>query len=319
MSGLKIKTGIIGAGYWGKKHVEEYNALGLETFVSDLSAENLKFCSDKYGSTTYSDYRKILGDPSIKTVSICTPNSTHYKICREALESGKNVLVEKPFTLTYDKALELIKIAESKKLTLTVGHIYRFNNAIEKVKALVASGALGDIYTVNFKWTNLEPVWADRDIIFDLGAHPLDIVLNIFGKTPKNVFCNGAGFRQENPEAAIINYNLGNVFVSMELSWVNPVKARVMTIVGSKKTLEADCVNQTIKMTDNATKSVTDVPVLRNNTLGDELAHFIDSANSGRRAIHDAEIGGRVVRLLELASNSLQQKKVLSILNGAEL
>lgn len=319
MSDSKAKAGIIGAGYWGKKHVEEYTALGLQTFVSDLSEENLKFCSDKYGSTTYSDYRKILNDTSIKTVSICTPNTTHYKICKEALESGKNVLVEKPFTLTYEKSLELIKIAESKKLTLTVGHVYRFNNAIEKVKELVASGSLGDIYTVNFKWTNLEPVWADRDIIFDLGAHPLDIVLNIFGKTPRNVFCNGSGFRQENPEAVIINYTLENIFVSMELSWVNPTKARTLTVVGSKKALEVDCVNQTIKMTDNATKSITDVPVLRNNTLGNELAHFIESAKSGKRAIHDAQIGGQVVRLLELARNSLQQKKVLNILNGVEL
>jgi len=319
MKDSSIKAGIIGAGYWGKKHVEEYAALGAQTFVTDLSEENLKSCREKYGSATYSDYRKILGDPSIKTVSICTPNSTHYKMCKEALESGKNVLVEKPFTLTYDKALELIKIAETKKLTLAVGHVYRFNNAIAKAKELVTSGALGDIYTVDFKWTNLEPVWADRDIIFDLGAHPLDIVLNIFGKMPRNVFCNGAGFRQENPEAAMINYNLGNVFVSMELSWVNPTKARTMTIVGSKKSIEVDCVNQTIKETDNAARAMTEVPVTRNNTLGDELAHFIESANTGKRAIHDAEIGGQVVRLLELARNSLQQKKVLSILNGAEL
>ncbi len=314
-----IKAGIIGAGYWGRKHVEEYAALGATTVVSDLSSDNLKICAEKYGSKTCRDYREILEDKTIKAVSICTPNSAHYNLCKEALEHGKNALVEKPFTLTYEKAVELIALADGKKLILAVGHIYRFNNAIKKAKELVNSGALGDIYTVGFRWTNLEPVWAERDIIFDLGAHPLDIVLNIFGKKPKNVFCNGAGFRQENPEAAIINYTLGSIFVSMDLSWVNPIKTRMLTITGSKKTLEIDCVNQTIKSIDNSTRLAEDIKVLRNNTLGDELAHFIESTQSGKRVIHDAVIGGEVVRLLELARNSLQQKKVLSILNGAEL
>ena len=154
-----MKVGIIGVGYWGKKHVDEYTKLGHEVIVSDLSNKNLDFCRLNYNSKAVSDYKEILSDKDIKFVSICTPNDTHHKFAIEAIKAGKNVLIEKPLASTSIDAEEIIEFAKKQKVILLVGHIFRFNNAINKIKDLINSKQLGTIYTVNLIWNNLEPIF----------------------------------------------------------------------------------------------------------------------------------------------------------------
>ena len=144
-----MKVGVIGAGYWGKKHVDEYSALGHEIFVSDLSEENLEFCRLNYNAKTTNDYHDILNDDEIKTVSICTPNPTHHKISIESLECGKNILLEKPIDVNSNESEKIIQLAKEKNLVLLIGHIFRFNNAIMKTKEIIQSKSLGKIFTVN--------------------------------------------------------------------------------------------------------------------------------------------------------------------------
>ena len=105
--------------------------------VCDLDEKNLKFCKDKYGIPhVTTDYKEVLESPDIDAVSICTSNETHYQICKDAFEAGKHALVEKPVTLNSKKAMELVELAKKKKLVFAVGHIFRFNNALAKIKEL---------------------------------------------------------------------------------------------------------------------------------------------------------------------------------------
>src|SRR3990170_2665928 len=128
----KINVGVVGAGYWGKKIVSEYMQLakqdshvGLQT-VCDHLEENLK-CCEVYSIPCLTKFHKeAVSSPEVDVINICTPNETHYEICREALEAGKHVLVEKPMTLSSAEAYELVELAHKQNLVLSVGHIYRF-------------------------------------------------------------------------------------------------------------------------------------------------------------------------------------------------
>lgn len=301
-----MKIGVIGVGYWGKKHVEEYRNLGHEVLISDSIKENLDYCRTKFNALPTSNYTEILQDKEIQAVSVCTPNSTHHTIATEVLKAGKNLLIEKPIATHVKDADEIMNIAKSKNLVLMVGHIFRFNNAIEKVKKIVRDSDFGEVYTVNLKWNNLEPIFYDRDILFDLGVHPIDIVDNIFGGDVIDVFCTGSGFRQENYEYCIINYRLSNSFnqtpiiVSIEMSWLNPIKQRTLTIVGSKNTLFVDCLLQKIEIIENNSKKTTNIDVIANNTIRDELEFFTESIKQ-KKPINEPMPNGSVAkRILEI-------------------
>jgi len=312
-----LKVGVIGAGYWGKKHVDEYSALGCEIFVSDLSENNLEFCRLNYNVKTTDNYFDILKNEEIKTVSICTPNSTHHKIAIEALEHGKNILLEKPIDISSKESDKIIKLAQEKNLVLLIGHIFRFNNAITKIKEIIQSKSLGKIFNVNLLWNNLEPIFKDRDILFDLGIHPLDILDNIFSKTPKNIYCIGEGFRQNNAEFAIINYHIENdlnekdIFVNIELSWLNPIKNRKMIIIGSEKTAIIECVQQKIQLINNQSGVIESINISPNNTIRDELEYFLNLSYGKIKKNSNAphgEIGKKIIKIIENAHISLNKR-----------
>jgi predicted dehydrogenase len=302
-------VGVIGAGYWGKKHVDEYTNLGVKLIVSDLVDDNLMFVKKKFGADTTKDYNDILDDDSVKAVSICTPNHTHYKIAKQCLENGKNILLEKPMTLNHRDAVDLVRIAKREGRVLTVGHIFRFNNALDEIKRLLAKKWLGDdIYIVRLSWTNLERIW-ERDIIFDLAPHPFDIINYLFGRNPEIVSSIGQPFRkQSGEEAAFINAKLGKTLVSLELSWLTPEKIRRLVIVGSDKTAFVECVKQQIRIYDYETEGETKLTIEPNNTLQDELRHFLECVKTNKgKSINDGEIGAEIIKVLERSKSFLNK------------
>lgn len=260
-----MKVAVIGAGYWGKKHIEEYVALGHEVTVYDSDPELRK----KYNSFTYEE---IISNPEIQVVSVCTPNHTHHKIAKDMLCAKKNVLVEKPMAMSAHEAVDLITCSKINKSVLSVGHLYRFNNAINEVKRILTE--LGDIRQIKFVWINTEPKFIGRDILYDLAPHPFDIINFLLSKNPKIVSCIGEGFRTPEIEMAQINGFVDKTLINIELSWLTPPKTRTMTIVGSLKSLVVDCVDQVIMEYgyDNISHRLKVKP---NNTIRDELQAFI--------------------------------------------
>lgn len=314
-----MKVGVIGAGYWGKKHVEEYHALGYKIFVADISEENLKFCKEKYNAEITKDYNDLLNDPEIKAISICTPNHTHYSIAKDCLNANKNILVEKPITTDVAEAEELIKLSEEKNLYLTVGHIYRFNNAINKLKELIKSNELGEIYSVKVRWANTEYILqpdfhkriVDRDVLWDLAPHPFDMVNYLFNKNPEQVSCIGESYQiKDKLETAFMNCKIGKTLINMELSWVTPPKTRTFEIIGSKKSAFVECIPQKIKIFDNSTSSFSDLDIKENNTLQDELKHFlVDCLQNKKLSNAPAECGLDSIKILTALENSLKNNQ----------
>lgn len=315
----RLNIAVIGAGYWGKKIIYEYLQIVRKRpnvnviMVCDLEDKNLDYCRDAYNISEEKltrSYQDVINSSNVDAVHICTPNETHYKICKEALQSGKHVLLEKPMTLTSKQAFELVNFAKSKKIILQTGHIFRFNNALKKIKKLIQQNYFGDIYYLKLQWTTLMSPPPDRDVIFDLAPHPIDIVHFLLNQWPTKVTCKARAYRRKKPEeVAYISAELNrNIIIHIELSWLQPKKTRELTVVGSKQCATVDCLNQTIQIHENNSNKTHYLEVQRNNTIETEITHFINCISHQQRSINSGSIGAKNVEILEHIRKSLEEK-----------
>ena len=315
---IDIKIGVIGAGRWGKKHIEEYLKMkDIDLlWVSDLSKENLKICQEQYKIKNVSnDYNDILCS-DVEAVSICTSNETHFEICKEVLLAGKHVIVEKPLTLQSKKAYQLVDIAKKTNRILAVGHIFRYNNAINEVKKLVESNFFGDLFYLRFQWTIqwMPQIYPDKklDIIVDMMSHIYDIMNNLTGLWPKKVTCFGKAFIKKDLEdtAYIICELPNNILTHSEISWTLPEKIREVDLIGRKACAKIDAISQNVKIFEG-TNEGRNLNIKENNTLGDELRHFIDAVKNNSVVSNDGKIGAKTVELVEATRKSLDQRKTI--------
>ena len=303
-----MKIAVIGAGYWGKNHVRDLTDLGHDVVVCDLDKKNLENCEKNYKvkkSTILLE--DVLLDSSISAATICVPNHLHFLIAKKFLESGKHVFVEKPMALKSSDCKTLIDVAKKQGVVLNVGHIFRFNNSVIKLRELVLNDYLGKIFIANFYWANLDKIYEDRDIVFDVGVHIFDIVNFLFGSNPNLVFSVGNTFRKESGEdAAFLVAKLEAILVSVELSWVSPPKKRAIKVVGSKKTALVDTLSQSIEVIDNSTLLSENIAVEALNPLKVELNHFVECIEKGVKSKASGEIGLEIVSFLEKAKKSMK-------------
>lgn len=308
-----MKIGVIGAGYWGKKHIHDYVGLGVKPIVADLTKENRDYAREKYGLEVKEDYRDLLNDPEVVGVSICTPNQTHYAVCKEALMANKHVLLEKPMTLDSKEATELVDIATDRQRLLAVGHVFRFNNALKEIRKMLQNGDFGEVYIAKLKWTNLEPIFEDRDILFDLATHPFDIVHFLFEKFPTEISCVGGAYRREGgEEAAYVNCMINSTIVNLELSWITPQKDRSLTLVGEKKSAFVDCLSQKVELIGNKEDEREVLAITPSNPLHEELKNFLECIkNENATSVADGEIGITITKMIETARRALLEKRVI--------
>ncbi len=325
MSKDKLNVAVIGVGYWGKKIATEYRLLCRNDptvnlyGVCDVFDENLDFCREKLEIPMQTkDLSVILEDSQVDAVHICTPSETHYSICKDALEHGKHVTVEKPMTLNSLEAMKLVDLAYEKNLVLSVGHIFRFDAALEKIKSLIEQGWFGDLYWMKLTWTALMPLMLGRDIITDLAPHPFDILNFLTNEWPKKITCVAKAHRQGQKEetAHITAEFLNNMIAHIEVSWLNPERYREVQVMGSKRFAKIDCINQQIRAYEN---DFFDIPIERSNTIGGEISHFVRCVRDGETS-HDVllnknngVVGTNVVKLLEVSRSSLESGKTQEV------
>jgi UDP-N-acetylglucosamine 3-dehydrogenase len=316
MNTRKVNVGIIGVGYWGKKIVDEYSHIDSAKIdgVSDLDEANLQICAQKYGiANGYKDYKHLLARETIDAVSICVPNAQHYSIARAALDAGKHVLVEKPFTLNSKEGSELVEIARQKRLCLSVGHIFRFNNALAEVRRLIREkDFFGRLFLIDMSWGNLERAFPDRDIIWDQGPHIFDIQNYLMDEWPVELNCIGGAFRRETgEESAYIGTRFKNGAMAMaSISWLIARKTRQILLTGELRSAQIDAVAQKLTIYENG--FAKEIAIQPNNTIRDELVHFVESIgrNDGEPVNH-ASIGVKTVELIEDAKQSMAEKRMI--------
>ncbi len=240
-----IHIGVIGCGYWGPNHVrvlsqlKECQVVGL----ADSKPERLASLAERFPQVRgYLDYRELLKEPGLDAVVIATPTKAHAVVVEDALRAGKHVLCEKPLCVDPDEGDALVALARERSLILMVGHIFLFNAGIIKVKQLIDSGEIGQIRYLAAVRTNLGPVRSDVNAAFDLASHDIAVFNWLLDAEPVEVRAMGAAFLQPGIEdVAIITLRYpGNRLASIQCSWLDPRKVRLLTVVGSQKMITWD-------------------------------------------------------------------------------
>jgi len=319
-----VRVAVIGAGYWGKKVINEYlrlmkNANAELSRVCDFKTDNLVFCKDRYGipsKALTTDYREVFSLEDIDAVHICTPNETHYSIALEALKSGKHILIEKPLTLETKHAYDLVDLAKDMGLVLQVGHIFRFNNALKVTRELVKKQVLGDIYYIRQQWTTLMPPPPGKDIIFDLAPHPIDILNYLVGQWPSRVTCRAKAYRRSGAEeVAYITAEFDDrLMANIELSWLQPGKVRKTDLIASEFCISVDCLNQKVVVESTNGDETKLLNVKKNNTLYDEIRHFVSCVSKNHSFNNNASVVGvKNVEVLESLKRSLVEGRTVKV------
>jgi predicted dehydrogenase len=326
-----IKVGIVGYGYWGPNVARNFNHTGVSEVVAitDKRPDCLKRAKEAYPHAKITkDCQEVLTSPDIDVVAVVTPVWTHYDLAKTALNNGKHVFVEKPFTANTAQAEELIELAAKKKLQIMVDHTFLFTGAVRKIRQLMEEGVLGKLFYYDSTRVNLGLFQHDINVIWDLAPHDLSIMDWLIRKKPEAVVATGEKHLNSHVDVAFLTiYFPDNVLAHINVNWLSPVKVRTTLIGGEKKMLvwndlEAD---EKIKVYDKGVhvsngKGVYDLLVSyrsgdmwaprveQTEALKCETSHFMECINNGKPAINDGIAGLRVVRLLEAAEESLKSR-----------
>jgi predicted dehydrogenase len=326
------KVGVIGCGYWGPNLIRVFSQLNRSVVktVVDLDEERLAHIRELYPSTaTTRDYTEILADPEIDIVAVATPVHTHYRFASEALKAGQHVFVDKPLTATVRDAESLVVLGKERRRKLMVGHTFVYTSAVQRMKEIIDSGELGDIYYINSQRLNLGLFQKDINVIWDLAPHDISIILHLLGLEPQVVCAIGASHINSSIEdIATLTMQFGNNIIAfIQSSWLDPDKIRKMTVVGSKKMMVYDDVqpNNKIWVYDKRVEKPShydtyaefpyayrygDIVIPKiggTEPLRAELSHFLDCIQNDITPLSDGEIGLRVIKILEASSESLRQ------------
>lgn len=340
----KINIGIIGCGHWGPNFVRNFNRI-KDTFVKyacDLNPDRLSHIRELYPSViTIRDYAHILNDPDINAVVIATPANTHYRLSKESLLHNKNVLVEKPIALEINEAKELINAAKHNKKILMVGHTFKFNPGIRKLKWLMDNNKLGKICYIYSRRTNLGPLRKDINVIWDLAPHDISIFNYLLNGAPLSVMARGEKYLPHNLEdICFITLTFpNNVLVHIHVSWLDPKKVREIIVVGNKKMAIFDDlnINAQISIYDKRVISksfkqdydsfrefqmiikdgkVSTPKIKKEEPLNVECRHFIDCIRKKKIPLTDGRDGLEVVKVLIGIQKSLSNKGMPVALNN---
>jgi predicted dehydrogenase len=326
-----LRIGVIGYGYWGPNIVRNFHdqARSRVVAVCDKSANAQRRVRQSHADIRVTaDQNELLTATDIDAVAVVTPVWTHYELAKTALENGKHVFVEKPFTCTTDQAEELIELADRKKLKIMVDHTFLFTGAVKRIRQLIEEGTLGDLYYYDSTRVNLGLFQHDVNVIWDLAPHDLSIMHNLIKEKPEALVATGEQHLNGVADVAFITlYYPNNLIGHINVNWLSPVKVRTTLIGGEKKMLvwndlEAD---EKIKIYDKGVQMTNGEGVyqlLVSYRSGDmwaprieqvealhvEAAYFVDCILHDKRPVNDGEAGLHVVRLLQAADESLRRK-----------
>jgi predicted dehydrogenase len=325
-----LRLGVIGYGYWGPNVVRNF-AMQPDCRVSAIcdgdATARARALSHYPAAHAIADAREIVTSPEIDAVAIVTPVSTHYDLARRALENGKHVFIEKPFTATSEQAEDLIELAERKDLVIMVDHTFLFTGAVRKMKELIDQDVLGRLYYYDSTRVNLGLFQHDVNVVWDLAPHDLAIMDHLIGLEPERVVATGQAHLNGLEDIAYITLYFPNrVTAHINVNWLSPVKVRTTLLGGERKMLVWNDVEPTekIKVYDKGVELGTREGIydlLINYRSGDmwaprveqtealqlEARYFLECVELGQRPFNDGHAGLRVVKMLEAIQKSLNR------------
>lgn len=327
-----VGVAVVGAGGWGKNHVRNYAVLpGANLiYVCDRDDEIRASVNARYPSVfAVADLRTVLDDPDVSAVAVATHAPSHFEIAEAALKAGKDVFVEKPLCLSGAQAARLCEIAERENRILMVGHLLIYHPAVDLLKAIVDDGELGAVLYVYSQRVNLGVVRQEENAWWSLAPHDISVANYLLGASPLAVSATGSCYLQpergvEDVVFATLHYPGGRM-AHIHVSWLDPHKARRLTVVGDRKMAVFDdtSADQKLAVFDKgveppATLSYEEgvrirtgdirIPALKMvEPLRRQCLAFLDAVRTRKRPTADGISGLHVVRALEAGAASLAQ------------
>jgi predicted dehydrogenase len=344
MNDAPIVLAQIGCGYWGPNLLRNFSSLPGTTvkYLVDTNAERRAYVQRTFPSTTTADDSAVaFGDPSVTSVIIATPAGSHFELAKRALAANKHVFVEKPLAMSTIEADELIAMAAERHLTLMVGHTFIYNNAVRYMKKLLSEGQIGEPYYFYSQRLNLGQIRQDVNAWWNLAPHDISILLYLLGdELPCTISAHGMDYIQPGVEDVVFATLKwpNRITASIHVSWLDPLKVRRMTVVGSKKMVVYDDIGEAkIAIYD---KGIDRVPKTGQNMhydkspayqwlhrTGDvllpkvdmaeplqiEAAHFLECVRHGTDPLTGPRHARNVVQVLEAGQKALKSGGVVRI------
>ena len=312
------RIGVVGLNYWGPNLVRNFDGLAELAWLCDLDETHLRPVADRYPharATTELD--DLLSDDTLDAVVIATPVPTHHALAKRALEAGKHVFVEKPPAMRAVEMDELVQLANDGDRVLMPGHLLLYHPAVLKLKELIAAGELGDVLCVYGNRVNLGIVRSNENALWSLGVHDLSVILYLLDEDPDFVTAQGSASIHPGVQDVVfcfLRFPSGKI-AHMHLSWLDPHKMRKMTVVGSQKMVVFDDMEPERKVTvyeksagpgGELHSGDIHVPkVATTEPLKLECSYFLELVEGKHDRSKVARDGARVVRALEMLTNSL--------------
>lgn len=332
-----LRVAVVGCGYWGPNLVRNFHDLeGCRVVAcSDLDAGRLAEIKRRYETISVTtDARELLRSAEVDAVVIATPVSTHHVLAREAMERGKHVFVEKPLSVTSREAEELVEAAERYRRVLMVDHTFVYSGAVRKIKEIIDSGTLGNVYYYDAVRINLGLFQADVNVVWDLASHDVSVLSYLLQDRPVSVSAVGIRHiegQRENIAYVMIRYP-SRLIAHIHVNWLAPVKVRRTLIGGSHKMIVYDDLepDEKVQVYDKGVDISPDSQEAYQARVGYRLGdiyipkidqteplrvackHFLECVSGRRRPITDGMAGLNVVRILEAAQCSMEA-------NGSEI
>jgi predicted dehydrogenase len=326
-----IGVSVIGYGYWGPNVLRNVAEAARAEICSccDLNPDRLTLATSRYPTlTTTSRFEDVLDDARVDAIAICTPVTTHYPLAKRALESGRHVLVEKPLASSRREAEELVALAAARRKVLMVGHVFVYTGAVRKLKEIISSGEVGNLYYYDCVRVNLGLFQHDVSVVWDLATHDLSVMDYLLPAEPVAVSATGVSHVSGQPQntAYLTLFYPDNLLGHIHVNWLAPVKVRRTLIGGSQKMLIYDALepSEQVKVYDRGVDVVNDPEGIHNMLVsyrtGDmwaprlsttealrvEVDHFLQCIEEQTIPLTDGVAGLKVVRILEAATTSMQ-------------
>ncbi len=324
-----LKIGVIGYGYWGPNIVRNFNvANGCRvTMVCDMNKLNHDKITKAYPHMKVTtESFELIKDSEVDAIAIATPVFTHYELAKKAIEEGKSVFIEKPFTSTVAEGEELVELAEKRKVKIMVDHTFLYTRAVQKIKQLIEDSVLGNLYYFDSVRVNLGLFQHDVNVIWDLAPHDMSIMDYLIDDRPLAVVATGAGHFDQGLEdiAYLTFYYPNNVIAHIHINWLSPVKVRTTLIGGQKKMLVWNDLepDEKIKIYDKGVQVKTKegkyrllvdyrsgdmwVPKIQQVEALSLMANtFVSYVKNGGTVVNDGIAGLNIVKMLEASNKSL--------------
>jgi predicted dehydrogenase len=321
-----VRIGLVGLGRWGQNLLRNFAATPDATLVwaCDLDRSRIAELTPRYPGVRFTaEFEELLGDPSLEAIVVATPVPTHLEMALRVLAAGKDVMVEKPMTWRAAEAHELRDAVAASGRLLMVGHLLRFHPAVEKLRELIDSGALGSVHYVYGNRVNLGVIRSEENVLWSLGVHDLSVVLHLLDGEPVEVAAHGGTYLQPGVEDVVFGYvrfSTGQIG-HLHLSWLDPHKIRRMTVIGDRQMAVFDDMEPERKITvydkgpmrtpagriATHTGDIHIPQVSLEEPLAIECRRFVQAVRAGTTDRAGVGEGVAVVEVLEAMQTSLER------------